>query len=304
VANSASSSVPVVSGRAPCPCGSGRRYKACHGKRSAGIAANPRPFAGRADEADLVALRELVPSATAPLPILGAPDRTVTLGTALPLGAPFMVRDNGEILLGLQAAARSDDVGRDLAQAIEVALVTERGTTIEALPAPDPGPTFADLIGPDALSITVHRGFDWLIANPDEIGEAETAAIAEANEQVVPTDRLESVDAAYWCRIGQRAHLRWAMAQDEDRLLDAFARLHHARSFDVGDGTRFVGAFRALGIVIPVWDLPSDRESAEVEAPARALADRLAEALADTTPLTADQRASRAGIISRQLTIR
>jgi hypothetical protein len=215
-----------------------------------------------------------------------------------------MVRENGEILLGLQAAQRSDGIGRDLAQAIEVALATEPGTTLEALPAPEPGPTFADLIGPDALPFTVHPGFDWLIANPGEIGEAETAAIAEANAQVVPTARLSSVDAAYWCRIGQRAHLRWAMPQDEDRLLDAFARLHHARSFDVGSGTRFVGAFRALGIVIPVWDLPSDREAPEVEAPARALADRLAEALADTAALTADQRASRAGIISRQLTIR
>ncbi|MDQ1741232.1 MAG: hypothetical protein QOE53_2884, partial [Pseudonocardiales bacterium] len=43
-----SGDVAVVSGREPCPCGSGRRYKACHG-RGAGQAAEKfvaRPFEG------------------------------------------------------------------------------------------------------------------------------------------------------------------------------------------------------------------------------------------------------------------
>ncbi len=54
-----------VGPRQPCPCGSGKRYKACHG--SAGGAYVARPFAGLAAERDLVALREFVSSATAPL---------------------------------------------------------------------------------------------------------------------------------------------------------------------------------------------------------------------------------------------
>ena len=61
--------VPVVGAREPCPCGSGRRYKACHG-RAAGQAAEAfvaRPFEGLAGECDWVAMREIVPAATAPL---------------------------------------------------------------------------------------------------------------------------------------------------------------------------------------------------------------------------------------------
>src|SRR5690349_10677351 len=83
--------------REPCPCGSGKRYKACHG--SAGGVFVARPFAGLTAECDLVALRELVPSATAPLKV---GDRVVQLGTLLPGAAPAMVRDSGEVWLGLQ----------------------------------------------------------------------------------------------------------------------------------------------------------------------------------------------------------
>ena len=65
-------SAPTVDGevgpRQPCPCGSGKRYKACHG--AAGGAAPTfvaRPFEGMPSECDVIALRELVPAATAPL---------------------------------------------------------------------------------------------------------------------------------------------------------------------------------------------------------------------------------------------
>jgi hypothetical protein len=266
------------------------------------VSVNARPFAGRVDEADLVALREIVPSATATLRLTDG--REALLGTALPLALPAMVRESGTILVALQTAPRSGDIGRDLAQTIESAFEAEPGTRLDAIPAPGPGPGFVDIVTPDRLAITVHSGFDWWLETTDGLGEAEAAALEEANGQVIPTARLSSVDAAYWCRIGHRSHLRWAMPQDEEPLLDAFARLHHARSFDLGTNTRFVGAFRTCGLVIPVWDLPVDLEPEEVEKPAASLAGRLAEALADTAPLTADERASRAGIISRQLTIR
>ena len=66
--------MPVVGGREPCPCGSGKRYKACHG-RPERVAHVTRPFAGRVDETEWVALREVVPAATAPLRVLGHEDR-------------------------------------------------------------------------------------------------------------------------------------------------------------------------------------------------------------------------------------
>src|SRR3712207_9354359 len=57
-----------VGARQPCPCGSGRRYKACHGAAGGPVTIRvARPFAGLAAECDLVALREFVPAATAPL---------------------------------------------------------------------------------------------------------------------------------------------------------------------------------------------------------------------------------------------
>src|SRR5688500_12732283 len=84
----------AVGPRQPCPCGSGKRFKACHG---AGDRAAPfvvRSFEGLPDECDWVALREFVPSATAPLKIRGA-QREVLLCTLLPMAWPAMVRPDG-----------------------------------------------------------------------------------------------------------------------------------------------------------------------------------------------------------------
>ena len=61
--------VPVVGPREPCPCGSGRRYKACHGRaaKAAAVQFVPRPFEGLPSEGDWVALREFVPAGLAGL---------------------------------------------------------------------------------------------------------------------------------------------------------------------------------------------------------------------------------------------
>src|SRR5947208_10590894 len=82
----------AVGPREPCPCGSGKRYKACHGSAGGGFVV--RPFEGLAWEPDLVGLREFVAAATAPLAV---GDRTVRLSTLLPMAAPAMVRDSGEV---------------------------------------------------------------------------------------------------------------------------------------------------------------------------------------------------------------
>ena len=75
--------------RRPCPCGSGRRYKACHGAADAADMIVTRPFEGLAAETELIALREFVPSASAPLTLIEAGDDapSVTLASVLP-GAP------------------------------------------------------------------------------------------------------------------------------------------------------------------------------------------------------------------------
>src|SRR3954464_2555128 len=90
-----------VGPRQPCPCGSGRRYKSCHGAADGAPVYVARPFQGLPSECDLVALRELVPAATPPVTVDGT-DRAVTLCTLLPMAAPAMVRDDGQVWLGLQ----------------------------------------------------------------------------------------------------------------------------------------------------------------------------------------------------------
>jgi hypothetical protein len=93
------------------------------------------------------------------------------------------------------------------------------------------------------------------------------------------------------------------LPEDEEPLLDAMARLAAANGLGLGPETRYVGSFRAHGVLVPVWDLPLDREVADLEQPAAELRARLDEALASPRPLTGEQRRSRAGLLSRQLTL-
>ncbi|TAL17435.1 MAG: hypothetical protein EPN99_12050 [Frankiales bacterium] len=109
--------------------------------------------------------------------------------------------------------------------------------------------------------------------------------------------------SAYWCRMKERTHLRWVLPEAEDELLDALARLSVDRGLGLGPETRYVGSFRAHGLLVPVWDAPLDREAEAMEEPAVALRARLDEALATDQPLTAEQRRARSGLLSRQLTL-
>ena len=61
------------------------------------------------------------------------------------------------------------------------------------------------------------------------------------------------------------------MPHDEDRLLDALARLHAAGQDELVEGSRFVGMFRAHGLLAPVWDLPVGTGAEALEEPADAL---------------------------------
>jgi hypothetical protein len=303
--------IPVVGLREPCPCGSGRRYKACHGRDAAvAQALVRRPFAGLAGETDWVALREIVPSATAPLTLVPEhadrlDGRTVTLATVLPMAWPALVRLDGQILLGLQTATSSGDASRDIADALLRALDSEPGTPVP--PArPGDGPRLQDvLVADQPLEITVHEGFDFWIEGS---GAPETddvrSSLERANASVVPTARLSGVEAAYWCRIGTKEHLRWAQPYDEEPLLDALARLHARGEDGLGADTRLIGTFRATGLLVPVWDLAPGTEAPAVEEPAAAFATRLSAALAETGDLSEPERRARAGLTNRQVTLR
>jgi len=298
-----------VGPRQPCPCGSGKRYKACHG--SADGAPAPfvsRPFEGLPSECDIVAMRELVPAATARLTLVDEPDRVVELCTLLPMAAPAMVRDSGEIWLGLQVQHNFGDPARDLGAVLTTALTAEAGI-VGLTDPPGAGPRLQDLVrGADAgerLDVTVHDGFDFWIGDiPVEDRAAMAAALEQANASAMPTARLTGVEAAYWTNVGTKEHLRWVMPEPEDQLLDALARLHARGADALVEGSRFVGMFRAHGLLTPVWDLPVGTGPEPLEEPAERFAADLAEALADTSDLTADERAARSGLANRQVTIR
>lgn len=322
--------------RQPCPCGSGKRYKACHG--AAGGAADAivsRPFEGLAAECELVALREFVPSATAPLPLAGSPQRQVTLATVLPMAAAAIVREDGSALVGLQVQTRSGDVSSDLARAIEWTQTAAEG---DVLPVVGPrrngtggddggaaAPRLQDLlIAEEPLQITLHKDFGWWVpAGQDPAGEV-ALSLERANSAILPTERIEApgVEAAYWVDARGKAHLRWVRPEPEEQLLAALARLAAGSAgsadgagsasgagsggsgLDLGEGSRYVGSFRAHGLLVPVWDLDVERHAREWHDPAARFAARLTEALTSAEPLTDAERRALQGLRGRQLTLR
>ena len=298
--------VPVVGAREPCPCGSGRRYKACHGRRRQADAHVARPFDQLASEPDWVALREVVPAATAPLTLkpAGGHTRDVVLATVLPLGWPAMVRADGAVFVGLQVAGRSGDASRDIAAALLEALESAAGSAVTAAGRPGEGPRLQEVLGDGPLDVTVHSGFDFWVEGVDDPDGEVAASLERANATVVPTTRLTSVAAAYWCQIGTKEHLRWVLPEPESAVLDALARLQTGGGLGLGAGTRYVGAFRAHGLLVPVWDLAPGHGAEALEAPATAFRAKLDEALSDARPLDADARRARAGLIGRQVTLR
>src|SRR4051794_28173083 len=185
----------AVNPKAPCPCGSGRRYKHCHGSGHAPPVT--RPFEGLPGEPDWVALRELVPAATAPLTT--AEGRGVTLASVLPGGAPALVRADGEILLGVQLPASSDDISRDLGTALAAALQAPAGAPVDPGPvgaAGSAGPRLQELLDLTApLEVTVRPDFGFWLEGVDA-GPAAAAGLDQANPPGRPTERPHGPGAA------------------------------------------------------------------------------------------------------------
>ena len=268
-----------------------------------------RPFEGLADEGEWIALRELVPAASAPLRLAPAfaeryGEREIQLATVLPMAWPAMTKPDGRVFVGLQRHIQSGDVSRDVAVAIIRALETEPGGTVTVPALPGDGPRLQDLLVDQPLQVTIHDGFEfWLDEGAGDDPEVK-ASLERANASIYPTVRLAAAPAAYWCRVPDKAHVRWVLPEEEDSALAAMARLAAVGELALGDGTKFAGMFRAHGLLVPVWDLPGEPAAADWEAPVADFAKRYAEALADPAELTAAERRSRQGLLGRQLTLR
>src|SRR5215218_2629452 len=156
-----------INPKAPCPCGSGRRYKHCHGSGYAPPVT--RPFEGLPGEADWVALRELVPAATAALRTTDG--RDVTLASVLPGGTPALVRANGEIVLGVQLQTSADDVSRDIGTALAAALEAPSGAPVDPGPigaAGSAGPRLQELLDLTVpFEVTVRDDFGFWLEGTD-----------------------------------------------------------------------------------------------------------------------------------------
>jgi len=295
--------------RRPCPCGSGKRFKSCHG--AGGDVIVTRPFAGLAAECDLVAMREFLPSATAPLPLREPTSGPVTLTTVLPGASAALVRPDGEILLGMQVQTRSGDLSADLARALRWAQEAEPDT---ALPVLGPGlggagssERLQDLLEVDSeFDLTLHRDFSWWAIDGGQPTPETVATVERANSVIMVTEAVlaEGVRAAYWVDTGTKAHLRWVRPEPEERLLAALARLHARGELGLTEDARYAGAFRAHGLLVPVWDLDRELHAKEWTVPVAAFAVRLVEALAADAPLTNAERRARDALVGTQVTLR
>jgi len=223
--------------------------------------------------------------------------------TLLPGAAPAMAREGGAVWLALQVQHHFGDPGRDLGAVLTAALARDEPGVVGLTDDPGEGPRLQDLVAAEELAVTVHEGYDFWVADVPEAPDL-MGALEQANASVHPTERLTSVPAAYWTDVATKEHLRWVMPEPEEQLLDALARLHAAGQDVLVPDSRLVGMFRAHGLLTPVWDLPLGTGAEALEEPADRFAAALAEALADESDLTGDQRAARNGLAHRQVTIR
>ncbi|WP_349829317.1 DUF5926 family protein [Brevibacterium litoralis] len=266
-----------------------------------------RPFEGLPFEADLVCLRELIPAATATARLKEEFGGTeVTFATLLPAAWQAFKRADGAVFAGMQVPVSSPDPSRDVAAGILAVQDAEPGTVIEANSNPGEGPRLQEILDIEAgFEVRVQETFDYWLPEDADLQDADLkSALGQANEGISPTEKLVSAPSAYWTEMTGRQYVRWAHTEPEDRVMDALARLHAAGSNTLGGAGKYLGCFRASGIVIPVWELPEGTQPDDVEGPLGDFATAFDTALTRTEPLTADERRAKAGVVSRQLTVR
>ena len=266
-----------------------------------------RPFEGLPGEADWVALRELVPAATAKLRTTDG--RDVTLASVLPGGTPALVRANGEIMLGVQLQASSDDVSRDLGTALAAALEAPAGAPVDPGPiggAGSAGPRLQELLDLAApLEVTVHDDFGFWLEGADP-GAAALAGL-RARQRGDPADR--PAGGAGGRLLGAAERRAGAPALGAARARGEAARRAGPA---VGGGADPAGRGHPLRRCVPGARPrrprvgPARRHRRPRTGPGRRPSSRSgwSRRSPSTEPLTADERRARAGLLSRQITLR
>lgn len=277
-----------------------------------------RPFEGLTIERELVAMRELIPCA-----VLTAVTNKANGGiefdfvTLLPDGAAAMVREDRRILVGLQTRFNSSDLSHDLGGALRAAIEMENSgeTGVVKFDVRDPAPRLQDLLdssfvgemsGEDDASpspMEVREDFEYWFNPEEELDDDMLTALQQNREDMVPTEAVPGVRGMYWCAMNNN-FVRYVTRMAEAPLFTALARLQASGDAKLGEDSKFVGAFRACGIAIPVFQVDPDLTAEDLAEPAAKLKSRLQELLADDSPLSDEERRARAGLVSRQVTIR
>lgn len=267
-----------------------------------------RPFEGLVRERELVAMREIIPCAT-----MNAQTNEkygsvpFTFVTLVPDGAGAMVRGDGEILIGLQTRFHTGDLAHDLGVALAAALaMKETGEEgIVKFDVRDPGPRLQEMIvnSDDEPTMELAKDFGYWFDPGEEPDAQRQAALEENREDMVPTEQVPGVHGMYWCQLNNN-FVRYVLSVDEDKLFTGLARLQAAGEARMGEGSKFVGAFRACGIAIPVFQVDPELTPADLAKPAEKLRDALKAAIDKRGPLSDEERRAREGMVSRQVTIR
>jgi hypothetical protein len=209
-------------------------------------------------------------------------------------------------MVALQSGSTTGDASRDVAQVLLATAAAEAGVPLPSAPlATAATPRLQDLLDLAApFEVTVHAGFDFWVPDTGDLDDEGKESLERANAAVIPTAKLESAPAAYWCRVGERTYLRWVLPYNEDAATDALARLQAASATSLGERTRLLGAFRACGLLVPVWDLDPSLAGADYEDALAQMAARLDGALSQGGALSGEERRARSGLLSRQVTLR
>ena len=269
---------------------------------------DPRPFGGLAAEADLVALQEFVPSAVTTFDIKGTP---VNIATVLPGAGAALVREEsqgGERFVALQVTSHSQNPGRDLAYALNWVVDAKPGETLQSTVADGSQPELSSLIDASATpDITTYQDFSWWFPEGTPVPPQIQQALQQANDAVLPSEKVgaDLPGAIWWVNPGGgKAHIRWVRTEDnEAQMLSALARIAARGELNLGEGTKFAGAFRTHGLVVPVFDLDPSVDAGSYEEALAALNKQIEAEYTNDAALTADERKQLDNIKSRQVTI-
>lgn len=258
-----------------------------------------RPFDGLPCESDLVAMREIIPCARMSARTTDGVEFDIV--SLLPDGQGAMVRGDGRIMVGMQTRFHSGDLSHDVGGALQAAL-DAKDEGIVAFDVRDPAPRLQELLE-SAEPMELCDDFSFWFDPTEEMSEDIRSTMEQTRNELIPTQEVPGAPGMYWCEMN-RNFVRYVTDEDENKLFTALARMQVAGDAHVGEGSRFVGAFRACGLAIPVFELAEGVSSDDVSKPAQNFISKLEDALNATEALTHDEHRAKQGLVSRQVTIR